>query len=467
MKSTSTILAVLAGFANLAAAQTVSGKAEGFASAVTGGGNATPVTPKDITELTKYLTDNQPRVILLNKEYDYTTSEGNVTGNVCASWGNGAACQKIIQDDCSGKAGSTESWYKAPTKPIDVGNDKTILGVGSKGAIKGKGLRMRGKNVIIQNIQVSDLNPKYVWGGDAIGFDGADLVWVDHVTKTARPGRQHYVFGFNPSKRITLSNNFINGESPYSTGCNGYHYWTFEMVGKDDQITMKNNYIYKTAGRGPALSGGTLLHAVNNVWNDIDGHMLEGGEAAARGIFEGNVFIKAKQMVSDYKGKLFSSPDATTNAQCKSALGRACEVNVLDQTTSPFKYTDTSFFGDFKGLTIASAVAASKIKTSVPNNAGAGKLSASTSSSSTPSSTSSSSTPSSSGSSSSSSSSTPAKSSSSSGNSAAVVDKAASKPAAAQSVALYGQCGGKGYSGATTCASGKCEFVNDWYSQCV
>jgi pectin lyase len=73
--------------------------------------------------------------------------------------------------------------------------------------------------------------------------------------KTARPGRQHYVFGFNPSTRITLSNNHIDGKSPYSTGCgDGYHYWTFEMVGKGDQISMKSNYITRTAGRSPALS---------------------------------------------------------------------------------------------------------------------------------------------------------------------------------------------------------------------
>ncbi|TDZ38748.1 putative pectin lyase C [Colletotrichum spinosum] len=475
MKSASAILAVLAGLVNIAAAQAVSGKAEGFAAGVTGGGSATAVTPKDIKELTTYLTDDEPRVILLDKEYDYTTSEGTESGNVCASWGTGTACQKIIQDTCDSKSpASKETWNKAARQPIDVGNNKTILGVGSKGAIKGKGLRMRGSNVIIQNIEVSDLNHKYVWGGDAIGFDGADLVWVDHVT-TARPGRQHYVFGFNPSKRITLSNNFINGESTYSTGCNGYHYWTFEMVGKDDQITMKNNYIYKTTGRGPALSGGTLLHAVNNVWEDINGHALEGGDANARGIFEGNAFIKVSQLVSDYKGRLFSSPDATTNAQCKTALGRACEVNVLEGTTDAFKYTDTSFFGDFKGLSIASADAASKIKTSVPANAGAGKLSSGSGS----------------GSGSYGSSNTTEPVAATSAAPSAVVSEAAeeekpayapatSAAAAAQptkpatgsgsgsgSVALYGQCGGQGYSGATTCASGKCELVNDWYSQCV
>ncbi|KAF3190325.1 hypothetical protein TWF106_004582 [Orbilia oligospora] len=32
---------------------------------------------------------------------------------------------------------------------------------------------------------------------------------------------------------------------------------------------------------------------------------------------------------------------------------------------------------------------------------------------------------------------------------------------------LYGQCGGQGWTGPTTCASGTCKFSNDWYSQCL
>ncbi|WYZ44770.1 hypothetical protein EsH8_VIII_000086 [Colletotrichum jinshuiense] len=455
MKSATALLAVLASVANLAAAQTVTGKAEGFAAGVTGGGSAAAVTPKDIDELTTYLTDDEPRVILLSQEYDFTESEGTESGTACASWGTGNACQRIIQDDCGSSPAEKGTWYKAARTPIDVGSNKTILGVGSKGVIKGKGLRMQGSNVIIQNIEVTDLNHKYVWGGDAISFAGADQVWVDHVT-TTRPGRQHYVFGFTPSKRITLSNNFINGDSTYSTGCDGYHYWTFEMVGKDDQITMKNNYIYKTSGRGPALSGATLLHAVNNVWSDIKGHAIEGGEATARGIFEGNVFSNVNQMVSDYKGKLFTSPDATTNAKCKTALGRACEVNILEKATGDFDYSDTSFFNDFAGLSIASAEAASKIQTTVPSNAGAGKLTTSSSSGTT--------------------------TTDSTDKAAEVADTPVTTTAAASaapqatkaastsgsgSVALYGQCGGQGHTGGTTCAEGKCEFVNDWYSQCV
>ena len=37
---------------------------------------------------------------------------------------------------------------------------------------------------------------------------------------------------------------------------------------------------------------------------------------------------------------------------------------------------------------------------------------------------------------------------------------------AAGGAALYAQCGGNGFSGATTCSAGTCKKVNDWYSQC-
>lgn len=33
--------------------------------------------------------------------------------------------------------------------------------------------------------------------------------------------------------------------------------------------------------------------------------------------------------------------------------------------------------------------------------------------------------------------------------------------------ALYGQCGGSGWTGATCCSSGTCKFSSEWYSQCL
>lgn len=35
------------------------------------------------------------------------------------------------------------------------------------------------------------------------------------------------------------------------------------------------------------------------------------------------------------------------------------------------------------------------------------------------------------------------------------------------SVPLYGQCGGIGYTGPTSCAEGTCTATNEYYSQCL
>lgn len=186
MRPTLSVVAALVALAQFAASQRVVGKAEGFAAGVTGGGDATPDHPETIEELTNFLTDDKPRVIVLSKEFDYTKTEGDETGTVCHNWGDGEGIQKIIADngDCGDALSSQATWPKAPRTPIDVGSDKTILGLGDKATIKGKGLRIRGgaRNVIIQNIAITDLNPEYVWGGDILSFDDAELVWVDHVT---------------------------------------------------------------------------------------------------------------------------------------------------------------------------------------------------------------------------------------------------------------------------------------------
>ncbi|KAI8930855.1 hypothetical protein NX059_011872 [Plenodomus lindquistii] len=375
----SILIVTLAGLAHFATAVSVAGTAEGFAKGVTGGGNATPQYPKDIKELSSLLTDATARVIVLDKTFDYTTSEGTVTGTACANWGTGAKCQRILQDTCGTAPVETVTYYTAAKTPIKVGSNKTILGIGNKGIIKGKGLSFAGKNVIVQNIQVSDLNHGYVWGGDALSFASADLIWIDH---TARPGRQHYVFGFTPSTRITLSSNFINGASDYSTGCDAYHHWVFGMVGTGDTITMKNNYITKTAGRGPALSGKTLLHAVNNVWIRHQGPRHRGRTCRRpRPRLKERYSKDISNVVTDYAGKIFSSPDEAADKQCTAQLRRACQVNLFSGTTSAAASAhltgkkDTALLAEFKGKSPAGAAAASAIVTRIPHGAGAGKIS--------------------------------------------------------------------------------------------
>ncbi|RYP44301.1 hypothetical protein DL768_009226 [Monosporascus sp. mg162] len=343
----------------------VYGAAEGFAKGVTGGGNASPVTPKTTAELIKYLGDSSPRVIILDREFDFTGTEGTVTSSGCSPWGTGSACQIAINKDgwCdnyqpNAPKVSRITYDKAGMLGITVASDKTLVGVGSKGVIKGKGLRMVSgvKNIIIQNVHITNLNPQFVWGGDAITIDGADLVWIDHV-KTSLIGRQHIVLGNKASNRVTISNSEIDGRTNWSATCDGNHYWGLYFTGSNDMVTLKGNYIHHTTGRSPKVGGNTLLHAVNNHFASSPGHNFEiaaGGKVLA----EGNVFTAASTPVeSGMTGQLFTAGNA---AACKAALGRNCVANSLS-SSGAFSGSSTDFLQNFKGKNIAPASAVSQV----------------------------------------------------------------------------------------------------------
>jgi pectin lyase len=223
-----------------------------------------------------------------------------------------------------------------------------------------------------RNVAFTDINPKYVWGGDAITINNADMVWIDHVT-TARIGRQHIVLGTDASKRVTISNSFINGVSDYSATCDGYHYWGIYLDGSSDLVTLKGNYIYHTSGRAPKVQGNTLLHAVNNYWYSNSGHAFEIGSGGYV-LAEGNVFQNIPTVVeATVSGQLFTSPDTTTNAICSTYLGRVCLVNGFG-SSGTFSQADTAFLTNFSGKNIASASAYTSVVSSVTANAGQGKL---------------------------------------------------------------------------------------------
>lgn len=70
-------------FASHVVAAGVTGTPSGFAAATTGGGDAEPVTPTSTEELVSYLTDDQARVIILNKEFNFIGTEGETTEDGC------------------------------------------------------------------------------------------------------------------------------------------------------------------------------------------------------------------------------------------------------------------------------------------------------------------------------------------------------------------------------------------------
>ncbi|KAF1828040.1 pectin lyase A precursor [Decorospora gaudefroyi] len=358
----------------------VSGAAEGFAKGTTGGGNAPCAVPSSVAQLTAWLTDSTPRCIILDKEFNYIGTEGRATETGCRPSSN--TCPGKGQDAINsaswctnGNAGAgvksvSVTYDKAGVKAINVASNKSIIGVGSKGVLRGKGLRIANgaRNVIIQNIHITQLNPQYIWGGDAITLNGADLVWIDHV-KISLIGRQMFVAGYEASGRVTISNSEFDGQTSWSASCDGRHYWTILLLGGSDMITLKGNYIHHTSGRSPKIGGNTLLHAVNNYWYSNTGHAFD-NEAGGQVIAEGNVFQNVATPLKTNKGHFFASPSTTTNTACKNYLGHNCQLNAFGSSGS-FPGTDTSFFNNFKGKNIASA---GKASSNIASTAGVGKI---------------------------------------------------------------------------------------------
>ncbi|KAI3394756.1 hypothetical protein diail_2285 [Diaporthe ilicicola] len=372
------LTAILAG--DKVSAAGVTGAAEGFAKGVTGGGSATPVYPSTNAELVSYLGDSSARVIILTKTFDFTGTEGTTSATGCAPWGTASGCQTAINQNnwCTEYEPNAPSvsvkYDNAAITPITVKSNKSLVGSGSSGIIKGKGLKIvsGANNIIIQNVHITDLNPQYVWGGDAITLNGADMVWIDHV-KTSLIGRQHIVLGYDASNRVTISNTEIDGSTSWSATCDGHHYWGLYFTGSNDLITLKGNYIHHTSGRSPKVGGNTLLHAVNNYWYANSGHAFE-VDSGAMIVVEGSVFQNVVNEVdSTVAGKIFNSPDTTSNTACASYLGHNCQLNAFGSSTG-YSGKDTSFLSNFQGKNIASASTASSAQSSVPNSAGIGKI---------------------------------------------------------------------------------------------
>ncbi|KAI1431177.1 polysaccharide lyase family 1 protein [Xylaria sp. CBS 124048] len=350
----------------------ISGTPIGFASGATGGGNATPVHPSTIQQLITYLTSDDPQNIVISGELDFTGSEGTQKAGACDAYScttsEGGQALLNTLGGCGTQPTYDVTVDSAAYTAINVQSNKSL--VGQDGAtLIGKGLRFQGaSNIIIQNIKITNLNPQYVWGGDALSFSDSRDIWIDHVT-TSSLGRQHYSFGTGSSLGITISNSFIDGQTAYSATCDGHTYWGLELVGSGDQITFYKNYIYYTSGRTPALSGNTLFHAVNNVWSSNSGHLIE-GDSDGKGLYEGNYFLDVPVVVvSGFSGRLMSS-NADHVTECAAYLGRDCVSNSFSNSGS-FSRDDNTFLNLFEGKAdIVGADPESAIQNTVPLSAG-------------------------------------------------------------------------------------------------
>lgn len=329
---------------------------------------------------------------MIDRAWDFRTSEGTTTQNCCSDDsttvcpGGTSQGQLWITDVCD----SPDTWVSctydnAAKTPVDLGSDKSIVGVGSAGSIVGKGFRIRdgNSNIIIQNIHFTNLNPQYVWGGDAITLDGADYVWIDH-NKFSLIGRQMIVSGWGTAGHVTISNNEFDGVTTWSAGCNGKHYWTLLLIGLEDWYTFVGNWLHDVSGRAPHMGTSNtdsqiVFHAVNNYFQDIGGHAFDVA-TNVWALLEGNYFENVDTPVTSSSttsgAEIYDVITVEDASGCTGDLGYICEWNRLSGSgTLPTQVSAAALerLGEYADL-LVDHIGVADVPSSVTANAGIGKI---------------------------------------------------------------------------------------------
>jgi pectate lyase len=362
----------------------------GFASGVTGGAGGEVVTVTTTAALAAAVAGNTPRVVQVSGVIDFTGTEGTTTAASCFQAQCSDGTFEYITNDLgactsAGKPTFNVTLDKAGKTALPVGSNKTIIGIGRNATIRGKGLTMTGgvSNIAIRNLTITSINPQIVWGGDALTIDNADRVWIDHV-RVSLIGRQFFVTGFGAATNVTLSWDDFDGRTPFSATCNGSHYWFMLTTGANDTITVANSWIHNTSGRGPHAGGSTphvTMHFLNDYYDTVPGHAADPATNSDL-LYEGSYFRNVTTPVviePTDAGSAFvplGGTVASTDAACRTALGRPCTANFATPQVGTFPLAQHALtaFGAAPRGDIPATYPAAEVPNVVPHLAGPGHL---------------------------------------------------------------------------------------------
>ncbi|KAJ1035683.1 hypothetical protein NDA18_000460 [Ustilago nuda] len=357
----------------------------GFAASATGGGSAPPVIPKSPSELFKLLTDPQPRVIHLDRTYDFRTTAGvctNCAGCIPDSYAKCPSKGQLAIDNgqgwCKDKPFHAVTYDKAGLTPIRMGPNKSVIGITANAGIRGKGLLIaHQKNVILQGFAIELINPEFIWGGDGVTIRDSDLVWIDRIMFRLI-GRQFIVTGYESAGRVTISNSFFDCQTKWSATCDDSHYWTVLGYGKSDRVTFSGNIMKHCSGRSPRIAnpdnqgGDSVWHVVNSAFEGSTGHSFDLGPGVSA-LIEGNVFndIAQTSLHESSPGRAFAPSDKALCSQCKAMLGRDCQPNAYIRA-NPIPSTSSAgvVLKDVVGEKMVKALTPDQVEEQIASTAG-------------------------------------------------------------------------------------------------
>ncbi len=215
----------------------------------TGGGTAAPVTVTTLADLTQYAERTEPTNIRV---------KGMIT------------VPRALQ----------------PLQ-IQVGSNKTIVGVDAQSGLTGGGLRItRSRNVVVENLVIA-----FPVGTDGISVRDAKHVWIDHCElysdRDHRPNRYGWLLEVDHgSEFVTVSWSWFHDQvTAVQVGRPG---GKASDIPDHLTVTLHHNLFQRTDFGTPLVHAGTV-HVFNNHYQDISGYAVA-SLARARVATEENVF---------------------------------------------------------------------------------------------------------------------------------------------------------------------------------
>jgi pectate lyase len=262
----------------------------------------------------------------------------------------------------------------------NIGSNTTIFGVNSARIMFG-GMKISSKsNIIIRNIIFYDahgsteVDTKKDSGSkasiDALGIEGSSSnIWVDHCTFTdgvcsdmIRNYNHDGAFDIKQGVNITVSYcEFTNHDKVMLIAGSDSE---SNAVSTDRQITLHHNYFHATTQRMPRTRG-CEMHIYNNYYDDIgvsgNGGYSLGPGVGAQFIVENNYFGSHMSGIVDYFTKApYPNPKLYQSGNNKDiSSGGGSYVVSTKPWVIPYTYSPES---------------ASGLNSSIPKNAGSGKL---------------------------------------------------------------------------------------------
>lgn len=238
----------------------------------------------------------EARIVLFEAgNYDFSLASPKAVTSCQGKCSNGASYTEV-DGFCNCSATScTTNGYQDATASIDLGSNKTIIGLGSGATFSHLMMRaVRNGNLIFRNLAYTKLPGDVRAWDDALLFYPADHVWIDHVsfsgfgrgsvvlsgTRVTAGNTEGDFYTYRDAGWMTFSWLAIDASELWR--CSGTEDSPYPFFTTNDPgLTFEHTHFKYGGGRNPAIDG-EGAHFINTAWEKVKDGLDGRGNAKLR-----------------------------------------------------------------------------------------------------------------------------------------------------------------------------------------